>query len=99
MPEVHFMIRWPDGAQERCYSPSTVITNFFEAGQSYPLAAFLDRARAGLNKASDRVADRYGFACSSAMDQLQRIEAQARRFEAMEGAEVALTSIERGAAR
>lgn len=79
MPEVIFHIRWPDGTEERCYSPSTVISQHLSAGQSYPLAEFVSRARAGLTAASDRVAAKYGFACSSAMDQLARIEATARR--------------------
>lgn len=74
MPEVMFLIRWPDGTEESCYSPSTAIHRHIEAGRTYPLAEFLDRARAGLNEASDRVAAKYGFACSSAMDQLARIE-------------------------
>ena len=99
MPEVHFTVRWPDGAEERCYSPSTVVTTCFEAGRTYPLDTFLDKARTGLNAASDRVAARYGFACSSAMAQLERIEATGKRFETMDGAEVALLSIETGGSR
>ncbi|MTE01862.1 MSMEG_0570 family nitrogen starvation response protein [Paracoccus sp. YIM 132242] len=77
MPEVRFTIRWPDGAEECCYSPSTAITRHLRPGVAYPLEAFLSRARAGLSEASDRVAARYGFACSAAMDQLARIEARA----------------------
>jgi len=80
MPELHFRIRWPDGTEETCYSPSTVIGAHLTAGASYPLPVFLDHVRAGLNAASDRVFARYGFACSSALDQLARIEATARRF-------------------
>jgi uncharacterized repeat protein (TIGR04042 family) len=79
MPEVIFHIRWPDGVEERCYSPSTIIHQHLKAGESYPLEDFVARARAGLIAASDRVALRYGFACSSAMDQLARIEAAAHR--------------------
>ncbi|WP_149139709.1 MSMEG_0570 family nitrogen starvation response protein [Gemmobacter caeruleus] len=82
MPEVIFHIRWPDGVEERCYSPSTIIHQHLSAGQSYPLDDFLARVRAGLIEASDRVAAKYGFACSSAMDQLARIEANARRYSA-----------------
>ncbi len=78
MPEVRFSIRWPDGSEESCYSPSTAIKRHLNAGQIYPLAEFLERARAGLNEASDRVAAKYGFACSSAMDQLAQIEASAQ---------------------
>lgn len=80
MPEVIFHIRWPDGTEERCYSPSTIIHQHLSAGQSYPLDDFVARARAGLIEASDRVAAKYGFACSSAMDQLAQIEAAARRY-------------------
>jgi uncharacterized repeat protein (TIGR04042 family) len=77
MPEILFSIRWPDGSEESCYSPSTAIGRHLEAGQAYPVAEFVERARAGLNEASDRVAAKYGFACSSAMDQLARIESAA----------------------
>ena len=38
MPEVLFKVRWPDGAIETCYSPSTVIRDFYAGGRSYPLA-------------------------------------------------------------
>lgn len=77
MPEVRFTIRWPDGTEEGCYSPSTAIHQHLTAGTSYPLPDFLARARTGLQAASDRVAAKFGFACSSAMDQLARIEARA----------------------
>ncbi|RGP38035.1 MSMEG_0570 family nitrogen starvation response protein [Pseudotabrizicola alkalilacus] len=80
MPEVIFHIRWPDGVEEQYYSPSTIIRQHLIAGESYPLDEFVARARAGLIEASDRVALKYGFACSSAMDQLARIEATARRY-------------------
>lgn len=79
MPEVIFHIRWPDGTEERCYSPSTVIRDHLAAGQSYPLPDFVARARAGLIAASDRVAARYGHPCSRAMGQLAEIEAKAQR--------------------
>ncbi|WP_142781737.1 MSMEG_0570 family nitrogen starvation response protein [Agrobacterium sp. T29] len=78
MPEVRFTIRWPDGNEESCYSPSTAIQRHLNAGQTYPLSEFLERARAGLNEASDRVAAKFGFTCSSAMDQLARLEAAAQ---------------------
>ncbi|MBQ2259736.1 MAG: MSMEG_0570 family nitrogen starvation response protein [Loktanella sp.] len=91
MPEVIFHIRWPDGTEERCYSPSTIIHQHLSAGQSYPLDDFLARARAGLIEASDRVAAKYGFACSSAMDQLARIEATARRYSPDDAAVICLS--------
>ncbi len=77
MPEVRFSIRWPDGSEESCYSPSTAILRHLEAGKSYPLPDFLARVRLGLNEASGRVEAKYGYFCSSAMDQLGRIELRA----------------------
>jgi uncharacterized repeat protein (TIGR04042 family) len=77
MPETRFAIRWPDGSEELCYSPSTAIGRHLAAGESYPLPEFLDRVRAGLHEASDRVAAKYGFACSAALGELARIEARA----------------------
>ena len=82
MPEMRFVVVWPDGSQEECYSPSLVIRDFFEEGQTYPLDEFLSRSREALTLASDRVKLRYGFACSLALGQLARIEQRAALFNA-----------------
>jgi uncharacterized repeat protein (TIGR04042 family) len=82
MPEMRFVVRWPDGSEDACYSPSTAIAAHLSAGAAYPLPEFLARVRAGLQAASERVRARYGFPCSRALGELDRIEAQARRFEA-----------------
>jgi uncharacterized repeat protein (TIGR04042 family) len=74
VPEMHFSIRWPDGALMRCYSPSLVVREFLEVGRAYPLREFLERSRTMLNIGSERVRAKYGFACSAAMDQLATIE-------------------------
>ena len=79
MPEVHFRVRWPDGAVETCYSPSTIIKEFFVLGEPYPLEEFVSRSRSGLNAASERVRAVYGAGCSRAMAQLAAIEARAGR--------------------
>ncbi len=55
MPEMRFLIRWPDGTAESCYSPSLVVKEFFSPGERYPLSDFLARSRTALNVASDRV--------------------------------------------
>ena len=78
MPEMHFRIRWPDGRQESCYSPSLVIKDFFAPGERYGLADFVAKSRDALTIASERVRARYGFPCSLALGQLGRIEAAAR---------------------
>jgi uncharacterized repeat protein (TIGR04042 family) len=88
MPEMRFSIRWPDGVTESCYSPSLVIKDFFSPGTTYPLAEFVARSRTALNIASDRVKAKYGFACSSAVDQLARIETTAKSFSHLPDARV-----------
>jgi uncharacterized repeat protein (TIGR04042 family) len=80
MPEMRMSIRWPDGAQESCYSPSLVLKEYFQVGRSYPLADFRARSRAALTIASDRVREKFGFACSRAADQLARIEERCLAF-------------------
>jgi uncharacterized repeat protein (TIGR04042 family) len=84
MPEMRYDIEWPDGVREACYSPSLIIKDYFEPGQTYPLDDFLQRSRVALNIASDRVKAKYGFACSRALGQLAKTEAAAARFSAGE---------------
>ncbi|CAN5795143.1 MSMEG_0570 family nitrogen starvation response protein [soil metagenome] len=88
MPAMHFHLRWPDASETRCYSPSLVIKDYFAPGTSYPLPDFMARSREALNIASDRVREKFGFACSMAMDQLAQIESTAERFEAASRVEV-----------
>lgn len=73
MPEMRFHIRWPNGLRESCYSPSLVIKDYLSVGTGYPLTDFVDRSRTALTLASDRVEARYGFPCSLALAQLDRI--------------------------
>lgn len=80
MPEMRFVVRWPDGASETCYSPSLVITDYFREGETYALADFVARSRKALTIASDRVKAKYGHACSLALGQLAEIETAASRF-------------------
>ena len=93
MPEMYFQVRWPDGRTQRCYSPSTVVEDFFAAGVSYPLLDFVERSRQALTIASERVRARYGFACSSAADQLTEIEATAAAYRSVPRAAVTVEAI------
>ncbi|MCZ4255619.1 MSMEG_0570 family nitrogen starvation response protein [Sulfitobacter porphyrae] len=90
---MHWTLRWPDGSEERCYSPSSVITELFTPGQSYPMPEFLQRARIAMERASNRVRRKYGFACTSAMAQLDRIEQRVADFEGQTDAQVTCLSI------
>jgi uncharacterized repeat protein (TIGR04042 family) len=80
MPEMRFQIRWPDGAEEICYSPSLVIKDHLSIGTSYSVVDFLERSRTALMIASDRVQAKYGMPCSRALRQLALIEDRASRF-------------------
>lgn len=77
MPEMHFHLRWPDGSEQRCYSPSLVVREHLQVGTRYPLPDFLQRTHTALHVASERVRAKYGFACSMAMDQWSAIETTA----------------------
>jgi uncharacterized repeat protein (TIGR04042 family) len=91
---MRFSIRWPDGSRESCYSPSLVIKDYFAPGETYLLDDFVARSRTALNIASERVRAKYGFACSSAMDQLARIEAAAKTFANLPGARVSVDAFD-----
>ena len=75
MPEMTFRVRWPDGTEASCYSPSLVVHDHLETGAEYPLAEFVERSTTALRIASERVAAAYGFACTSAMQQEAEIAA------------------------
>ena len=94
MPEMRFLIRWPDGTAESCYSPSLVVKDFFSPGESYPLAEFVGRSRTALDIASERVKEKFGFHCSRAMAQLARIESGAAVFAHCPDARVTVDAFE-----
>ncbi|MEM9643080.1 MAG: MSMEG_0570 family nitrogen starvation response protein [Pseudomonadota bacterium] len=80
MPEVRFHIRWPDGSEEACYSPSTVIRDHLSPGQAYALSDFLARSETALDQAALRVQAKLGFRCSNADAQAARIKLRAATF-------------------
>jgi len=88
MPEMRMSVRWPDGVQDSCYSPSRVLKDYFQVGQSYEVADFRDLSRSALTVASERVREKFGIPCSRAADQLACIEERCRAFAAVPGARV-----------
>jgi uncharacterized repeat protein (TIGR04042 family) len=80
MPEMRFLVRWPDGQLENCYSPSLVIRDYLKEGDSYGLTEFMELSRSALLIASERVRAKYGFPCSLALGQLARLETAAEAF-------------------
>ena len=77
MPEMHFLIEWPNGRAQNCYSPSYVVDEYIAPGQDYSVPEFLERVGQALHVASERVRARYGFACSVALDQLASLNVAA----------------------
>lgn len=88
MPEIRFQIKWPDGTQETCYSPSLVVQKYFEVGQSYDLADFVQRSQDSLTIASDRVKAKFGYPCGLAIGQMEAIAAKADNYRNLESAKV-----------
>jgi putative flavoprotein involved in K+ transport len=100
MPEMHFKVEWPSGATEDCYSPSWIIEEYLAAGADYPVSDFVERVAVALNIASDRVRQKYGFVCSSALDQLESIQKTAGALSADErGGKVRVLALRKHAAR
>jgi len=93
MPEIYFQLQWPDGEIMRCYSPSTIVGEYFEAGTTLTVDELMSKSSEALGKASDRVQAKFGFKCTSAAAQLEAILSLARRFQADQP--VRILSVER----
>lgn len=91
MPEIRFQIQWPDGTCDTCYSPSLVVKDYFEAGQSYELSDFIQRSNDALNIAIDRVNAKFGYPCGLAIGQLEMLNAKAKNYENIKSPEVKVT--------
>lgn len=82
MPAVNFTVIWPDGEQRQYYSPSTVIYQHLESGAHYSQPEFGHRVRTALTQASERVRQRFGYACSAASGELATLEAKLQQLQA-----------------
>jgi uncharacterized repeat protein (TIGR04042 family) len=80
MPEILFTIQLPNGSEKQCYSPSTVVRDYFAAGEEMPVSEFRTRSRQAYAEASERVRAKFGFSCSSAASQLADLEEVTRKF-------------------
>ena len=80
MPETTFSVQWPDGLVEHCYSPSLVVHEHLVAGEDYTVTEFSRRATYAMALASDRVREKFGFACTSAMATTEQIQVRAASY-------------------
>ncbi|WP_293373475.1 MSMEG_0570 family nitrogen starvation response protein [Nevskia sp.] len=94
MPEVHFRVRWPDHTATRCYSPSATIRSSLQAGLTCPVAQFVKISRMALEKGSERVRRKHGFACGRAEMQIAIIESFAARYASQPDAQVTIEAYE-----
>lgn len=74
MPETPFTVLLPDGSSRHCYSPSSVVREYFKSGDTLSAAEFIDSSRLALNEASERVRRKFGFSCTAAASSLSQIE-------------------------
>jgi uncharacterized repeat protein (TIGR04042 family) len=84
VPELTFDVRWPDGQVQSCYSPSLVVHDHLVAGHTYTVRDFARRATLAMDVASERVREKYGFACTSAAATTDQITAAAASYDADE---------------
>ncbi|AYJ47823.1 MSMEG_0570 family nitrogen starvation response protein [Rhodococcus sp. P1Y] len=73
MPEMKFLVQWPDGREQSCYSPSLVMHDYLTPGAEYPVEEFVKLTSEALTVASDRVLAKFGMRCTSAAQQMEEI--------------------------
>jgi uncharacterized repeat protein (TIGR04042 family) len=73
MPSVNFKVVWPDGDQVTYYSPSTIVREHLKAGGEYSQSEFNERIHTALNAASERVYKHFGYYCTAASAELEKI--------------------------
>ncbi len=99
MPEMRFIVRWPDESVTSCYSPSLVVREYLDVGATYPLTDFLERVHTALDIGSQRVREKFGFACSLAEAERARIDRKAAPFAAHPESSVTIEAFEPEEAR
>lgn len=73
MPSVSFEVTWPDGERVSYYSPSTIIHEFIQAKKTYSQDEFSEKVMAALDQASERVYQKFGYYCSAASSEKEKI--------------------------
>ncbi len=81
MPVTHVHIEWPDQKADQIYSPSSIIKEYFKPAEELAMADFLTACTESLNQASQRVEKKFGFECTSASAELQRVEFLSRAYD------------------
>lgn len=74
MPSVTFDVAWPDGERVSYYSPSTVVHQYIQAQTTYSQSEFSEKIFSALDEASERVYQKFGYYCSAASSEKNKIE-------------------------
>ncbi|WP_246081848.1 MSMEG_0570 family nitrogen starvation response protein [Nocardioides litoris] len=82
------VVRWPDGREQDCWSPSLVMHEHLAEGEAYTVTDFTRRAVHALGIASDRVRAKHGFACTAAAATAEQISRAATAYAADDLVEV-----------
>ncbi len=81
MPETYVNIKWPNGESDSVYSPSSVIENYFNKNQDIEIISFVNTCEEALNEASNRVYEKFGFVCTAAISEAQRIKNKSEQIK------------------
>jgi len=93
MPAVNFTVNWPDGDTVDYYSPSTIIHQHLNLNVDYSLIDFKEKVDQALDAASERVKASFGYYCSAASDEQQKIESKfSQLIETHKDGKVCITS-------
>ncbi|WP_298985630.1 MSMEG_0570 family nitrogen starvation response protein [uncultured Roseibium sp.] len=98
MPDLTFRIRWPNGDEEACYSPSSIVRNFYREGETYDLNEFVLLSERAFEAASERVRAVHGYPCSRAASQLATLKSRSNTFETHPDATVTFLRFDAGLA-
>ena len=80
MPALNFEIEWPNGEVMECYSPSTIVLQYLQLGDTFTIDELIAVSRTALNMAGERVKERFGFECAAAAEQRDKILRNAACF-------------------
>ena len=88
MPVTYVNIEWPNQEFDKVYSPSSVIKEYFTEGDSLSVEEFLTKCNNALYEASERVKKKYGYACTTAQEELKRINEKCKDFHFLKNVKI-----------
>ena len=90
MPVTYVNIEWPGSESDQVYSPSGIIKEYFKPGETITVDTFSTTCNEALNEASERVRQKFGFACTAAQAELHRINEKCKNYDTFEHVKIIL---------